>query len=260
MTSINKIADKVKSGEYKTLKPNDTFKFNCKRCGKCCIEIDDIMLNPYDVYRIGKKLNIPSSKVIDDYVTFVLGSNSKMPIAVLKQKDYKAFNRELKVCPFLTSNIVGQCSCLIHDAKPFVCAVYPLGRLTKINSGGITEVSFFEQNTNCPHENHTEIHKLSDWIDKFNLKEHDVYSNMHNAFISQLMKTINLTKMYNNKDITDKTKDMFFNTYINTLFIGFDLNKDIQVDLKERYDKMLELSKMYVDYAKMTGFDISGIL
>ena len=32
--------------------PGDTFSFGCTMCGKCCINREDILLNPKDVYNI----------------------------------------------------------------------------------------------------------------------------------------------------------------------------------------------------------------
>ena len=33
---------------------NDSFGFTCKQCGTCCMNRSDIILNPYDIYRVLK--------------------------------------------------------------------------------------------------------------------------------------------------------------------------------------------------------------
>ena len=37
--------------ESMTVGLDDTFKFHCDQCGKCCTHRDDIILSPMDVYR-----------------------------------------------------------------------------------------------------------------------------------------------------------------------------------------------------------------
>ena len=34
---------------------DDTFRFHCDQCGKCCIDREDILLNPKDVFNIYSK-------------------------------------------------------------------------------------------------------------------------------------------------------------------------------------------------------------
>ena len=33
---------------------DDTFKFNCTLCGKCCKDREDILLTPRDIFRLAK--------------------------------------------------------------------------------------------------------------------------------------------------------------------------------------------------------------
>ena len=35
---------------------DDTFRFHCDQCGKCCIDREDILLNPKDVFNISREL------------------------------------------------------------------------------------------------------------------------------------------------------------------------------------------------------------
>ena len=34
------------------LKPGQTFRFHCTQCGDCCRNREDILLTPYDLFRI----------------------------------------------------------------------------------------------------------------------------------------------------------------------------------------------------------------
>ena len=41
-----------------TIGIDDAFQFGCKQCGKCCINREDILLNPKDLYNIAKELGL----------------------------------------------------------------------------------------------------------------------------------------------------------------------------------------------------------
>ena len=42
---------------------DDTFKFHCTMCGRCCINREDILLPPRDLYAMAKELNFTSTNV-----------------------------------------------------------------------------------------------------------------------------------------------------------------------------------------------------
>lgn len=103
--------------EEQALGPDDTFAFSCDRCGRCCREREDVLLNPADLFRIAKFLNQTPSQVVEHYCECYIGPDSRLPLIRLRPKAYR------NTCPFL-----GPEGCRIHQAKPTVCALYPLGR------------------------------------------------------------------------------------------------------------------------------------
>ena len=44
---------------------DDTFKFHCDQCGKCCTFRDDIILSPMDIFKMAKELEIGEFTVRD---------------------------------------------------------------------------------------------------------------------------------------------------------------------------------------------------
>lgn len=47
--------------ELPLLKRNEKFNFACVQCGECCRNRDDILLNPFDVFRLRReKKNVAS--------------------------------------------------------------------------------------------------------------------------------------------------------------------------------------------------------
>ena len=103
---------------------DDTFRFRCTMCGKCCRNREDILLNPFDLYRLAKGLGIAPEEVVDKYCDVYIGNSSRFPIVRLNSVGVD------KRCPFLEGN-----RCSVHHVKPTVCALFPLGRYVKCEPG-----------------------------------------------------------------------------------------------------------------------------
>ena len=52
---LQKIVDNM---ENMRIGIDEEFKFSCTQCGKCCMNREDIICTPKDVFRISKKLGI----------------------------------------------------------------------------------------------------------------------------------------------------------------------------------------------------------
>ena len=77
------IAENLKS---LTLGVDDTFKFHCDMCGKCCINREDILLNPQDIYRMAKELKMEPKDMFIRYCETYVGDNSRIPIVRIKPR------------------------------------------------------------------------------------------------------------------------------------------------------------------------------
>lgn len=53
---------------------DDTFSFSCNQCGKCCINREDILLSPFDLYRMSKKLNMTPNEFVAQYGEAYIGA------------------------------------------------------------------------------------------------------------------------------------------------------------------------------------------
>lgn len=102
---------------------DEHFRFHCKQCGKCCINREDILLNPKDLYNISKELGLAPRDTIAQYCEVYLGQTSRIPIVRLKPRG------SIKRCPLLRDR-----KCSVHNAKPTVCALFPLGRSIKLDA------------------------------------------------------------------------------------------------------------------------------
>lgn len=160
------------NGEARLVDLDDTIKFNCKRCGKCCSGRTDIILNPYDVYNIAKGLGITPEEVIKQYCNVHCGSNSCLPIVTLKED-------KRGLCPFLKffAN-EGKFGCSVNNFKPGACIMHPIGIVRSVDQTTHKQEKQFIEVPSCDiHGIETEI-KIRDFIKPYLDKEeeHDIGS------------------------------------------------------------------------------------
>lgn len=146
---------------------DDTFSFGCTMCGKCCINREDILLNPKDVYNIAKKLSITPTEVLNEYCDAYIGEDSRMPIVRLRPRGI------VKHCPFLK-----ELKCSIHGAKPTVCATYPIGRClineeNKSESFKLEDIIYILNDPGCG--DNSEKHTVREWLEGFNISLDDEF-------------------------------------------------------------------------------------
>ena len=65
--------------ESMTVGLDDTFKFHCDQCGKCCTHRDDIILSPMDIFKMARELKISPVDFYHQYCVFHIGDNSRTP-------------------------------------------------------------------------------------------------------------------------------------------------------------------------------------
>lgn len=176
MSKILKEAGKIKEDEnVRVMSLDDTFKFNCTRCGKCCSCRSDIILSPFDIYQIAKALNITTKEVIEEYCNVIYGNNSGLPIITLKSD-------ERDLCPFLKFSVEeGKFGCSINTHKPGVCIMHPIGAVRKFNTETHeTESKEYMLVPACDNNTADVEHKVRDFIKPYldNEVEHDMGSSL----------------------------------------------------------------------------------
>ena len=91
---------------------------------ECCRKLI-LVLTPYDLLRLKKRLGVNSGDFIDQYCEVEPGQNG-WPQARLKMLD-----NERQTCPFVTPK-----GCSVYEDRPGACRTYPLGRAALGGSGG----------------------------------------------------------------------------------------------------------------------------
>ncbi|UCE66054.1 MAG: YkgJ family cysteine cluster protein [Candidatus Zixiibacteriota bacterium] len=103
----------------------------------CCKNFssnDRIIIEPYDVLRLSRRLSISTGKFLEQYADLTLDDHTHFPVALLKYKG----NRRRNKCHFLRSY-----GCSVYEDRPLRCRLYPLGRI--LNRGK----SYFIHIGNC---------------------------------------------------------------------------------------------------------------
>ena len=152
----------LKTNDVEEIDINDSFGFKCQQCGKCCINRDDIILNPFDVYNAAKYLGISVMEFIDKYTYITLGRQSKIPMLLLQPLN-NGF------CPLLKFDIKdgGKFKCMIHSAKPGACANHPIGVSYCFNKNiGESEVNYIKVKQ-CSNSVSDEMHTVKEWIQPY---------------------------------------------------------------------------------------------
>lgn len=152
------------------LKPEDTFRFECKMCGRCCRNRKEpILITGADTYRIAKALGTTMMDVVSTKTVGYIGDVSHIPVLVLKER------------------LDGSCSllrkgrCMVHQDKPAVCALFPLGRYSDLRDGSF---HYFVNPMSCQYGRADgKVWTLQEWLNEFNICETEKLTSAWNRLI-----------------------------------------------------------------------------
>jgi len=225
---LQRIAESVQNGTLWKLGPDDSFRFSCKQCGRCCVN-NTIIVNTYDIIRMRHTLKMATGDMIaNDLLNFNVGPNSGMPIATIR---FRRINDVLSVCPFIspvyqaaslddlksriqkgsvnTEGLIrakNRCGediflCSIHTDKPFRCRAYPLGRIFEHNDKlDIANAESFWFHVDLPdHCNGSDTdHTVREWIESQGMKEYLETSVRCTSMLEKIAKA----NVLNNEDVS----------------------------------------------------------
>ena len=179
------------------LGPEDSINFVCHKdvpCfNECCRDLT-LLLTPYDVLRMRKRLNITSEEFIEEYAVMHADEVFNLPMLRLKMLD-----DELKRCPFVTPD-----GCSIYEDRPWACRCYPLGAAaSKSKTGKDREFFFIIHEDHCKGFEQQRTITVKDWIVDQGIADYDA----NNSFFKELT-------MYRNqiggRNFTTQMQQMFF--------------------------------------------------
>lgn len=209
---------------------DESFQFHCDQCGKCCINREDILLNLKDLYNIAKHLGLTPEEVVEKYGETYLGGSSRLPIVRLKPRG------SIKRCPLLKDR-----KCSVHQAKPTVCAMYPIGRCIRIetdqyNAANIDEVQieYIFSRVDCG--DNSESHTVREWLDAFGIPARD------ESFIrwQQAIAAVG-SRLRKMEPVTpDRCMELVWTLVYSALYLSYDMEKDFDDQFRANAAKLID--------------------
>ena len=206
---------------------DDSFSFKCRSCGKCCKNREDIMFTTRDIFRIAKHLGRTSVDIIKSYCDWYIGNDSRVPIVRLKP------HGPANACPFLV-----QKHCSIHEVKPVVCALFPIGRTymasEKPDKGEEPTYvpGYIFQPTDCGAGRKT--HTVRQWLEKFNIPVDDEFYIEWNKMIVFVSKNIKaLEEQFSQKSLVPLQDTLF-----ELIYVQYDTDGDMLTQFGENMAKV----------------------
>ena len=228
------------------------FRFKCRRCGKCCIHQDMIIFNARDIFNIAKKKGMTMQQVVEAYTEVYIGRNSRIPIIHLLSNGPKG------ACPLLEN---GRCS--VHDCKPTVCALFPLGRVAlnskdgqPLTEGETPEVKYILNDHSCGSAK--KVNTVRSWLAKFGIPEQDEFYLLWNKVLMSLTPAV--MKLEEEK-VSEPALEMLWGAIYETLYLHYDTSQEFMPQFQVVADKLLNLSKKIMKAEPSTGsasFDRNG--
>lgn len=162
------------------------FRFNCTMCGQCCIHRDDILLNAKDMFNLATKLQMSCKEVVARFGELYIGPKSRVPIVRLRPVG------EERRCPFLRPDKL----CAVHEKKPTVCALFPLGRFVREDAAvgdeiGFDAVSYLCNDVKC---DKSRTHTVQEWLIRSNVPVEDEFFVKWSALLSVLVRVMRSAK------------------------------------------------------------------
>ncbi len=236
---------------------DSTFNFECSKdlpCfTKCCHDIY-IMLTPYDVIRLKKRLDLPSDEFLAIYTTLGFIQGTELPIPVLKTLEDEAGNP----CPFLSKD-----GCKIYEDRPSTCRYYPIGAGIFYNRDESSDENFFAliNEGHCEGLNSKRQWTVREWRENQGLAPYD---EANTGWTELILRRKSLGPFCN---IPEKTLQMFFlGCYNVDEFRRFVLNTkflDIYVVDPDRLEQVkqddIAALNLAIDWLKTTLFG-AGLL
>ena len=214
---------------------DDTFTFGCKMCGKCCTNREDIMLTPRDVFRMAKELQMSMQDFIQKYCESYIGPSSKFPVIRLFPEG------EDKHCPLLKDR-----KCIVHQSKPVVCALFPIGRMFSAEQGqemSTQNLTYLLMHHGCG--DGTEKHSVREWLTTFNIPLEDEFHIMWTNALAEISKRL--------REYLPKADEKEAFLLYNALFLGIYGSYHMESEFMPQFERNIKLAKELVEQITSKG-------
>ncbi|MEI8182186.1 MAG: YkgJ family cysteine cluster protein [Desulfomonile sp.] len=230
------------------LSQSDTFQFSCGPnvpCfTECCGKLE-LLLTPYDLLRLRKRLGVSSSDFLDTYTNMRWKTAHGFPEVMMKM-DPLTGNR----CPFVTPK-----GCTVYEDRPGACRIYPLGRAStsSLSNGNHREFFFVVREDHCQGFAESSKWAVSEWLRDQGMEEYNTINDLlmelyvRKSRFKQILLgpqhiQMFLMACYN----TDRFRDFLFNS---TFLDKFQLESKLVDEIRNCDRKLLEFSFVWLKFA-----------
>jgi len=210
MNADNKIDEALGQAEIppEQLNHNSRFKFKCHKGVSCfteCCRGIDIMLTPYDILTMRKKLELDSEKFLSIFTTPQLLEKADLPVVTLKLLD-----DERRSCPFVQDKD----GCMVYEDRPTTCRYYPLGVGSLSYSGEQAdgdkdEFFFMIKEPHCKGFDEPEEWTVGDWREDQGV---DLRDEVNEGWLDLMVRKKSLPA---SMQMSEQAKQMFFTVCYN---------------------------------------------
>lgn len=217
--------------EKNQLGPDEPFKFHCTMCGKCCIKREDILLNPRDMYNLAKELGMTPHEVMNTYCETYIGGDSRLPVVRLKPRG------EIRRCPLLKDR-----KCSVHNSKPTVCALFPIGRgiageKGNIHSLTVKDIRHFFSEPGCGDD--SETHTVREWLGEFGFPLEDEFFFAWNHLIAELGSIFRAGEQV----LSERTMSAAWQMTFVKIYLDYDLGRDFMQQFQANAEEVLDIMR-----------------
>ena len=209
----------VKNLDQNYIGKDQEFRFRCTQCGEWCrnrAPRDRILLSTVDLYRAANILEADMQDIIADYCEMVPGKESMIPLMVMKQRLDGS-------CIFLKKG-----RCTVHDNKPLICAMYPLGRLLFLNEQtGEYDFHYYLKDfirEGC-HAAEDETWTPEKWLARFDVERYDECVRLYRQLGEACSRMMHDCK-------TDDEKREMFGTAFYMIFVKYDRTQPLREQME----------------------------
>lgn len=243
---------KMKHVDPTQLTTESRFRFRCHKDIKCfthCCSNIDIMLTPYDVLRLKKRLGLHSEEFLEKYTYAKIDESSSHPHVYLMMGD-----DEQRKCPFVTEE-----GCTVYTDRPANCRYYPIGQgtLKKEGKDGPVEEEFYFmiKEPHCYGQDEKKNWTVASWRED---QEVDKYDEVNREW-----KAVQLRKnLYGQAELDEKKQMQFFMASYNldkfreyifeSNFLNvFDIDDDTLEKIKTDDEALIQFGAQYIKYVMM---------
>ncbi len=222
------------------------FTFRCHKDVSCftrCCRGINIILTPYDIILLKKRLDLPSDQFLALYTTPQLLEKTGLPLVLLKLLD-----DEQKSCPFVRED-----GCLVYADRPTACRYYPVGVASLSHKEGADDEGFYFmiEEPHCRGFEEDKDWTIKEWRRDQGVDTHDEI----NASWTDLV--VRKRSFPMNIQLTEKARELFF-------MASYDIDRFRNFVLESSFLKRFPvdaqtLEKISTDDVALLGFGIDWL-